>query len=381
MFFKDKLLPLTPAFITNDRNKNVQMKKTHTRLLAAAVFLLLLIPQGVWMVSAVRQGKEERKAKFQDRFNQAISFYIYESKSADPSITQEETIKKVIAQAAGTIDLVIINSHEDIGRMLENAILLLQIESGKITMNDLGAVIQNYAKDLGDIISARLSLYNAYNEKIDNVSLASNLTKRLFVDTYTVERSMENAEQQYIIRAEYQIAPQGYLVRARNPIIVSGLVSVIIGIALFSRNSRLQWWNDKSREQHPFDAVTHSSPPSPVYPSLCVNQIEESIAGTEHIQAGNIVLNLRNQALICENDKIKDLRPMEYAVLKKLIDNFGQTVTRKELMVTIWGDQEENYSEPSMNNCIYRVRSLLKNDTNLDIRVIKKVGYKLVIGE
>ena len=72
---------------------------------------------------------------------------------------------------------------------------------------------------------------------------------------------------------------------------------------------------------------------------------------------------------------------MEYVVFKKLIDNFGQTVTRKELMVTIWGDQEENYSEHSMNNCIYRVRSLLKNDTNLEIGVNRKLGYKLVVGE
>ena len=63
VLFKDKLLLLTPVFITNDRNKNVQMKKTHTRLLAATVLLFLLILQGVcmygWLVLCVRKGREK----------------------------------------------------------------------------------------------------------------------------------------------------------------------------------------------------------------------------------------------------------------------------------------------------------------------------------
>ena len=335
------------------------------RLLAATVLLLLLISQGVWIASALQQEKEERKVQFQDSFNQAISFYIYKSESADadPSITEEETIKEIVSQATSIIDLATINSGDDIGKILENAILFTQIELGKIRMNDLDLVIQDCSKKMGNIISARISLYSPCDEMIDNVSHASNLRKGLFSDTYIAERVMADSEKQYTIRAEYQIAPQGYLLRTRNPIIVSVLASMVIGTVLFSRNRTLKRQRDEVQEmQHLFDGAIHDLK-SPLK------------------QAGNIVLDLRNQTLICKNEKIKDLRPMEYAVFEKLIDNFGQTVTRKELMVTIWGDQEENYNEHSMNNCIYRVRSLLKNDTNLEIGVNRKLGYKLVVGE
>ena len=328
--------------------------KTHTlfpyMLLAATALLFLLISQGVWVVSTVQQEKEARNAMFQECFNKAISFAIYESELTQPLIelvpTAKEEGAEIVLKATTSVHYI----PGDIGKMLENVLLITKIEAGSIRMPYLNSVIQDCLKDLDKVISARLALY-AYNEAIDRSVYTSNLTKKVFSDTYIAERVMVGADKQYTIRAEYQIVPQGYLLRTQSAIAVSVLASVFIGIALFSNRFIRRRNNDV-----------------PVHTAYLR-------------QIGNAALDLRNQALICENEKIKCLRLMEYVVFKKLIDNFGQTVTRKELMVTIWGDQEENYSEHSMNNCIYRVRSLLKNDTNLEIGVNRKLGYKLVVGE
>jgi DNA-binding response OmpR family regulator len=106
----------------------------------------------------------------------------------------------------------------------------------------------------------------------------------------------------------------------------------------------------------------------------------DSIPDDNHLkQFGNALLDTRNRALVCENRKIKPLRPMEYAIFKKLTDSFGQTVSREHLMAAVWNDQETFYNDRSLNNYVRRVRKILENDTNLEIELNRQLGYRLVV--
>ena len=100
----------------------------------------------------------------------------------------------------------------------------------------------------------------------------------------------------------------------------------------------------------------------------------------DHIkQLGNLQFDIRNRALICENRKIKDLRPMEFSILKELASNFNQFVPRADLMATAWGGEKEYYNDQSFNNYVRRLRKLLEGDTNLGIEMSRQFGYRLVV--
>lgn len=94
-------------------------------------------------------------------------------------------------------------------------------------------------------------------------------------------------------------------------------------------------------------------------------------------KVGNMQLDLRNRVIITENDKIKELRPMEFNLLRKLMANFNQIVLREDMFYAAWEGQAEYYIEQSLNNYIRRLRNLLEEDTNLEIVLHRGLGYKL----
>jgi DNA-binding response OmpR family regulator len=99
----------------------------------------------------------------------------------------------------------------------------------------------------------------------------------------------------------------------------------------------------------------------------------------EHIiTIGKTQLDTRNRTLILSNEKIIDLRPMEYAILKKLTDHFNEIVSRDDLNIAVWGKDTAFYNEQSLNNYIRRVRVLMEdNDTGVEVSMHRNLGYKL----
>lgn len=102
-----------------------------------------------------------------------------------------------------------------------------------------------------------------------------------------------------------------------------------------------------------------------------------SNTGNQPKKVGNILFDLQNRAIITEKGKIKELRPMEFNILEKLAFHFGETVSREEILHAAWKGQSEYYNDQSLNNYIRRLRTLLEEDTHLEIASMRGMGYRL----
>lgn len=99
----------------------------------------------------------------------------------------------------------------------------------------------------------------------------------------------------------------------------------------------------------------------------------------EHIiPVGNAQLDTRNRSLILANNSIIDLRPMDYVVLKKMMDCFDEVVSREDFYSAIWGDNTTLYNQQSLNNYIRRIRVMLEeNKTGVEVFLHRGYGYRL----
>ncbi|WP_294081556.1 response regulator transcription factor [Proteiniphilum sp. UBA5384] len=102
-----------------------------------------------------------------------------------------------------------------------------------------------------------------------------------------------------------------------------------------------------------------------------------SNTGNQPKKVGNILFDLQNRAIITEKGKIKELRPMEFNILEKLASYFGETVSREDIFEAAWKGQSDYYNDQSLNNYIRRLRTLLEEDTNLEIASMRGMGYQL----
>ncbi|SFL07752.1 two-component system, OmpR family, KDP operon response regulator KdpE/two-component system, OmpR family, response regulator RpaB [Porphyromonadaceae bacterium KH3CP3RA] len=94
-------------------------------------------------------------------------------------------------------------------------------------------------------------------------------------------------------------------------------------------------------------------------------------------KVGNALLDLKNKALLTASGNIKELRPMEFNILKKLVAHFADFVSREDIFYAAWEGQSDYYNDQSLNNYIRRLRILLEENTNLEIHTSRGMGYKL----
>lgn len=99
------------------------------------------------------------------------------------------------------------------------------------------------------------------------------------------------------------------------------------------------------------------------------------------ITMGNALLDVRNRTIIAENGEIKELRPMEFNIFRKLALNINQIVSRDDILFAAWEGQVEYYNNQSLNNYIRRLRNKIKDNTNLEIEGFRGLGYKLRVIE
>lgn len=100
----------------------------------------------------------------------------------------------------------------------------------------------------------------------------------------------------------------------------------------------------------------------------------------ETLKVGNIILDKDRQQLLAGDNQI-DLSITELKILKKLIEEYPNSVSRGELFFEVW-DENNFVEENTLNVNIRRIRRKIDdNQLPIGIRTIRTFGYQLVAEE
>lgn len=100
----------------------------------------------------------------------------------------------------------------------------------------------------------------------------------------------------------------------------------------------------------------------------------------ETLKVGNIILDKDRQQLLAGENQI-DLSITELKILKKLIEEYPNSVSRDELFFEVW-DENNFVEENTLNVNIRRIRRKIDdNQLPIGIRTIRTFGYQLVAEE
>lgn len=92
---------------------------------------------------------------------------------------------------------------------------------------------------------------------------------------------------------------------------------------------------------------------------------------------GKYKFNRLLKILLDENGGEKGLTDKEAALLEMLILSKNDTMSRKEALISIWGD-DDYFNGRSMDVYITKIRKMLKGDPNLKLNNVHGVGYQLI---
>lgn len=100
---------------------------------------------------------------------------------------------------------------------------------------------------------------------------------------------------------------------------------------------------------------------------------------TEYIQFGNIHF-LPNKFELRFEDKIIKLSSRESQILNVLAAHQNQTVKRKLLLLSVWGD-DSYFNSRNLDVYIRKLREHLSVDARIEILTLKGVGYHFIVPE
>lgn len=93
---------------------------------------------------------------------------------------------------------------------------------------------------------------------------------------------------------------------------------------------------------------------------------------------GKFALKVSTHELYWEDCLERRLPMKDFQVLHQLLLKQRETVTRTELLNSIW---HNDLAEESLNNILTNLRKIVKKDSRIEIQTIKKTGYTLVINK
>ena len=101
-----------------------------------------------------------------------------------------------------------------------------------------------------------------------------------------------------------------------------------------------------------------------------------NIENTDYLEYGDIVLDLKNAKLKCNNNEIQ-ISGKELELLEQLLINKNQISSRESLAERIWGyESDSEYNNVEVYITFIR-RKLKLIDSKVTIKAIRGVGYKL----
>ena len=110
---------------------------------------------------------------------------------------------------------------------------------------------------------------------------------------------------------------------------------------------------------------------------LSVNHSQMESAHNPVIQIGTYIFDFRKFQLIYQGE-VKKLSHREAELLRILCVNQNQTVERKTILKSIWGD-DSFFNSRNLDVYITKLRSYLKEDPNVRIITLKGFGYQFVV--
>ena len=101
-----------------------------------------------------------------------------------------------------------------------------------------------------------------------------------------------------------------------------------------------------------------------------------NIENTDYLEYGDLVLDLKNAKLMCNNNDIQ-ISGKELELLEQLLINKNQISSRESLAERIWGyESDSEYNNVEVYITFVR-RKLKLIDSKVTIKAIRGVGYKL----
>lgn len=95
-----------------------------------------------------------------------------------------------------------------------------------------------------------------------------------------------------------------------------------------------------------------------------------------NIVMGSLLINIKEYSIYREGEKL-DFTYKEFELLRFLLENRGQTFSRKDLLNKIWGVEYIGGTR-TVDVHIRRLRSKLGDDFNSLIETVRNVGYRCV---
>ncbi len=110
--------------------------------------------------------------------------------------------------------------------------------------------------------------------------------------------------------------------------------------------------------------------------SIALLKRSKGMVGKEIMTAGRVKLD-PYRYITYVDDKEIDLAPIEFAILKILIENNGKVVSRDSLLVRIWGYDFDG-NERVVDNHVRKLRKALGTAAS-QIKTVFKKGYKMEV--
>lgn len=111
-----------------------------------------------------------------------------------------------------------------------------------------------------------------------------------------------------------------------------------------------------------------------------LKRIKPSLVGDEMpemLKFGQFVFDYPNRMLCSPNDKV-NLTKKEAEVLRMLASNVNNVVKREKVLTDVWGENDY-FMGRSMDVYIARLRKKLKEDHNVSIVNVHRMGFKLAV--
>ena len=109
--------------------------------------------------------------------------------------------------------------------------------------------------------------------------------------------------------------------------------------------------------------------------------LNRSQKNTDKIQTkyalGSFEFEFENYSLINDKKQIT-LTEREAALLKLFLDNVNMVLKREKILTSLWGN-DDYFSGRSLDVFISRLRKILKEESNVKIENIPRIGFKMVI--